>query len=297
MRPTKRHINRKFLLFPFAILAIVLIACGSLPEDTATALVRIQPQGDVIRDSMPDNSSSASESSEMDIAPNVSPTPLPAPQLDVIVPPCIRMPGSPVDPCQRRDSWPHFDPNVSFSMEFPEIFLTLRDTILLREWPDDVPHFIVRATVIPDSIRCGNSDFRLFLDSSYDTTFPETPSIGQPYCFIDLVVNEYLVGRGPNRLTVNTGVRADFITRGEPDCDVACLTNGAERVRATAIEGVEWVFSLGGPSDLGVLAWEIVYRWDVQKQDDGEVVVVDYWKHDMLLHSSPENYETNLSRL
>ena len=37
MRPTKRRINPILLLLQFAILAIVLIACGSLPDETASA--------------------------------------------------------------------------------------------------------------------------------------------------------------------------------------------------------------------------------------------------------------------
>ena len=55
-----------------------------------------------------------------------------------------------------------------------------------------------------------------------------------------------------------------------------------------SIEGVEWIFSLGGPSDLGALAWDIVYRWDVQLREDGQVVVVDYWKEVMLYQLAPQ---------
>lgn len=239
----------------------------------------------------------AAPGDELIVTAAAEPTRQPAPQLSVIVPPCIRFPTSAVDPCERRDGWPHHNPNVSASVQLPDIFPTLRETIVLRESPRDMPHFIIRATVIPGSIRCGNSDFRLFLSSSYDSTFPERTSRGQPYCFVDIAVNEYLVGGGPTRLTVNTRVKAFGLTDGDPDCDSACLMHGVNQVRSTDIEGVEWIFSLGGPSDLGVLTWDIVYRWDVQRNNGGEVVVVDYWKRLMLLHSSPENYDANLARL
>ena len=260
-------------------------------EPAATASPRLTVAPNLVETPKPVAEVESAETSEAE------PTRQPAPQLNVIVPPCIRMPNSPADPCGRRDRWPHHNPNVSSSVELPDLFPTLRENILIRDAPMLMPHFIVRATVIPRSIRCGNSDFRLFITSSYETTFPESPSIGQPYCFIDIAVNEYLVGSGPNRLTVNTKVRAYGLTSDEPECDAACLANGADQLRATDIEGVEWVFALGGPTDLGVLAWDIVYRWDLQERGDGEVVVVEYWKHYMLLHSSQENYATNFSRL
>ena len=297
MRPTKRHINRKLLLFPFAILAIVLIACGSLPEETATALVTIQPQGDVIRDATPDNSSSASESSEEDIVPSVAATRQHAPQLEVIIPPCVQFLDSAVDPCERRDSWPHHQPYIQSSFQWPEIWPTLRETIVLHNSPRDIPHFIVRATVIPQSIRCGQSDVELIHESSYAPVFPERLRRGQPNCFVEIAVNEYLVGGGPTRLTVNTRVKPVGLVGDDPDCDSECLDHGVRIVRSTDIEGREWIYSLGGPRDLGTLAWDIVYRWDVQLREDGEVVAVDYWKRDMLSLSTPENYDENLSRL
>ena len=273
MRPIKHRINPILLILQFAILAIVLIACGSLPEESTSL--------------SPENESDGVERLDF----------LDMPSLEAVVPPCITYPGSSVDPCERRDGWPHHQPNIETTVQLPDIFPTLRETIVLRDSPRDMPHFIVRATVVPQTIRCGNSDFRLFLSSSYDRTFPERTSRGQPYCFVDIAVNEYLVGGGPTRLTVNTRVRPAGLTPGDPECDADCLKHGVDLVRSTDIEGVEWIFSLGGPSDLGALAWDIVYRWDVQLREDGQVVVVDYWKELMLFISSPENYETNLSRL
>ena len=73
--------------------------------------------------------------------------------------------------------------------------------------------------------------------------------------------------------------------------------DGAEIMRRTGIEGVEWVLFLGGPRDLSHGAWHIFSSFDVQRKQDGTVVVVDRYKNAILLHSEPENYGVNLSRL
>lgn len=230
MRSTEHRINPFLPLLQFAVLAIILIACGSLPEESTSL--------------GPENESDGVERLAF----------LDMPSLEAVVPPCITYPGSSVDPCERRDSWPHHQPNIETTVQLPDIFPTLRETIVLRDRPRDMPHFIVRATVVPQTIRCGNSDFRLFLSSSYDRWFPEGTSRGQPYCFVDIAVNEYLVGGGPTRLTVNTRVRPAGLLPDDPDCDAVCLEQGVRLVRSTDIEGFEWIFSLGGPSDLGALA-------------------------------------------
>ena len=225
------------------------------------------------------------------------PTRQPAPQLDSVVPPCVRMPNSFVNPCERRESWPDHQPLIHAEVRLPEIFPRLHDYIYYQTEPEYIAHFIVRATVIPGTIRCGNSAFQLYISSSYYDTFAERLGRGWPYCFVDIAVNEYLVGTGPNRLTVNTGIRPASPVGSDRDCDAACLKHGVDLVKLTAIEGVEWIFTLGGPHDLGALAWDIVYRWDVQLREDGQVVAVSPWKALMLSVSSPGNYDMNLARL
>ena len=241
---------------------------------------------------------SASQNQSWDETEGVLPSdPPPAPQLDTVVPPCVRMPNSFVNPCERRESWPDHQPLIHAEVRLPEIFPRLHDYIYYQTEPEYIAHFIVRATVIPGTIRCGNSAFQLYISSSYYDTFAERLGRGWPYCFVDIAVNEYLVGTGPNRLTVNTGIRPASPVGSDRDCDAACLKHGVDLVKLTAIEGVEWIFTLGGPHDLGALAWDIVYRWDVQLREDGQVVAVSPWKALMLSVSSPGNYDTNLARL
>ena len=225
------------------------------------------------------------------------PTRQPAPQLSVIVPPCIPFPGSHIDPCSRRDTWEYHNPFRAVSFVIPDVFWTLRDLVIITDSPTSAPQFIVRAIVIPGSIRCGNAEFELKMISSYNDGWSESLQRGDSHCFVDIAVNEYLVGGGPNRLTVNTRVQPCRISGEEPACGADRWKVGVDSLRATGIEGVEWIFSLGGPRDLGALAWDIVGRWDVQLREDGEVVVVSRLKQTVLRSSSPENFDVNLSRV
>ena len=213
-----------------------------------------------------------------------------------VVPPCTPFPGSDVDPCQRRDSWKSFNPFVEESIEIPDVVETLEDSLTRwAEYPFWGIHFVVRATAIPGSIRCGpslpNNDHSLkylpgqFLDFGNSS-----------YCFIDLAVNEYLMGQGPARITVTMSKNGSGY-RSDMECDNRCRVDGAEIMRRTGIEGVEWVLFLGGPRDLSHGAWHIFSSFDVQRKQDGTVVVVDRYKNVILLHSEPENYGVNLSRL
>ena len=235
--------------------------------------------------------------SQSDIAPALTPTPRPSQQLNVIVPPCVPYPGSGVDPCSRRDTWEYHNPFRAVSFVIPDVFWTLRDLVIITDSPTSAPQFIVRAIVIPGSIRCGNAEFELKMISSYNDGWSESLQRGDSHCFVDIAVNEYLVGGGPNRLTVNTRVQPCRISGDEPACGADRWKVGVDSLRATGIEGVEWIFSLGGPRDLGALAWDIVGRWDVQLREDGEVVVVSRLKQTVLRSSSPENFDVNLSRV
>ena len=47
--------------------------------------------------------------------------------LNVVVPPCIPFPGSHIDPCERRDTWPRINPYVSVSYELIQPHPTLAE--------------------------------------------------------------------------------------------------------------------------------------------------------------------------
>ena len=50
--------------------------------------------------------------------------------LEVVLPPCVPYPGSNVDPCERRDSWPKLNPYVDASYELIQPAPTLEEAYL-----------------------------------------------------------------------------------------------------------------------------------------------------------------------
>ena len=196
-------------------------------------------------------------------------------RLETVVPPCKPWPGSTVDPCQRRSSWEDNTPLIYQNYDFIELPLpTFKETLLDgTDLPFQAMHFVVRATVIPGSTRCGWAEHYLSHRRAYAS---ETSTRdGYAYCYHDLAVNEYLHGVGPSKLTINITRVAD---RENHPCDEKCLNDTAHYVeRRIAYEGVEWIVFLGGPLDLGTSVWTTFDYYDVQRREDGETVVVSYW--------------------
>ena len=197
-------------------------------------------------------------------------------RLNAVVEPCIRFPGSTVDPCARRSNWEDYTPFIYQNIEVQVPVATIKEQLLHRiKWPFWATHFVVRATVIPGSTRCGWSE--RYSDHSHAFGGDTSTRDGKAYCYHDLAVNEYLHGDGPSKLTINvTTVRGD---RKNSPCEEMCFNEIAHEVeRRIAYEGVEWIVFLGGPRDLGTSAWKTFGYYDVQRRVDGENLVVSYWK-------------------
>ena len=217
--------------------------------------------------------------------------------LTVVVPPCIPFPGSDIDPCARRDDFPTFTPHIGVTIEFPEIVETLEQGFIRwSERPFWAIHFVVRATAIPGSTRCGPAIPSV---DHYSVYSPDLLVIvdNHSFCYVDVAVNEYLIGQGPARLTATLGESPSYADYFASQCDELCRRRGAEVYLEAGIEGVELILLLGGPRKLGQGAWDVQGSFDVQRKMDGTVVVVRRHKGAILEKSKVENYSTNLSRL
>ena len=274
------------------ILALLWVGCTTQTPETVPTTAAAPTESQT--DSTPTEQDSEAPS-------RAEPVPTPSgpayTRLETVVPPCIPWPGSSVDPCKRRDRWEDNTPNIEQDYDFPDIVPTFEESLL--DWgltkPFWATHFVVRATVIPGSTRCGWTEETLSPYRVYDSGYSRVVGDGLSHCYYELAVNEYLHGAGPARLTV--------LTAGNPwGCegneDKECLIEGARYLeQTTGYEGVEWIMSLGGPWNLGTTVWRINGFRDVQRREDDEIVVVRKFKDVYLYLSSPENYELNLSRL
>ena len=206
--------------------------------------------------------------------------------LEAIVAPCIPFPGSDVDPCEHLGtSWrltrQHYDWPSDLIPAFP--FDPYND---LQQWATSsrcweglcLPLIWIRATVVPGSIRCGEIYDVLYLDEGTVNVeeYPTDDDTHRWSCYVDVVVNEYLNGTGPQRLEL---FLMEYSQNLETRSDEEMQTIAQGSYGFGLSEGREFIIPLGRPSNLAIAAW----RWqhiktlDVQRTDDGEAIVVTHW--------------------
>ena len=183
------------------------------------------------------------------------------------------------------------------------------------------PHFVVRGTYLPGTTRCavtgmgtplsyvisqGDDEWLAVIataEARYEAepeALKELPKRYPPTlitCVTDLAVNEYMVGRGPDTLTLQTFWRAAFVYipefyeryEADPDYDFGYdlwELDFADGV-AQPIEGKEKVIWIGAPQNLAVKAWRPVETWDVVREG-AEILVA---RDDAQFHiNRPDDY-------
>ncbi len=206
-----------------------------------------------------------------------------------ITEPCVPLPGSDVDPCERQPHWSvHAGASASYTLEsLPIMPFSLLEEIRRMSNFDGShglysPQFYVRGAFMPDSSRCVRARAMLLMLNdgslvSYDHT---TDSGGKVVhnCFIDLQVHEYLNGYGPDRVPI--AIWYDIVPPDTLTGDYA--TRLAQSDPMKWLEGREMVIALSRPNDMAYGVWGfpgLPTSWDVQRGEDGEVVVVGGWAH------------------
>ena len=214
-----------------------------------------------------------------------------------VVPACTPWPGSSVDVCERRVPWPRPElkyPAIVPLFHVPDTPPTLREEMdAAFTSRDDVPHIVARGVVAPGSTRCRvqSGHGKTPADPNKDLVWmTDTSNIR---CYSELAVREYLVGSGPERVTLWTGRRFSdngHWTYGTVPRDAAYFADISEPL-VEALEGREWVYWLEVPSDPTTETWDVRRYWSVQKLEDGTIVTVSRWSgHDV-------NQAANQSRL
>ena len=179
------------------------------------------------------------------------------------IPPCVPLDGVDHTPCG-----PGVPPGVetggsssipSYRFDPPSVEMIMSG--LLPQW---VTHIVVRATVRPASTRCEG-----YLDTVFSYRGAHHSSGGRMYwCFVDVRVNEYLVGEGPTELTVGVHRSVFLDTAGrswEVSKDIAIeyeFGNPAVGT-AAAYEGREVVLFLKPTDVITVEAWTVFGHYDV----------------------------------
>ena len=191
------------------------------------------------------------------------------------IPPCVPVDQSTKDPCAQQE-FPHIGFGyAAVSLEeipaYWELYYSGRHDIPMFQ-----PHIVIRATFLPDTSRCSVYEIRLpdFAASAMSTRGHFL------YCFIDVRVNNYLIGIGPAKLTVIGTFSQDGPTVEQRIIDLirSQLMN--------AYEGVESVLFLAPSFTTTAEAWLLNEIWDVQELDGTVKVVSPYVEY---FEPTPEN--------
>ena len=207
----------------------------------------------------------------------------PATYLDEIIPPCTPLEGIQHDPCPTGT--PQNVAVLSVSMSPPSWPYTdnlpaIEDTIM-GYGPNSINHIVVRATAIADTTRCDL--YPLTMPDYSDNEYPHTYHY---LCFVDVRVNEYIVGTGPAELTAEIHSEvlssiSDTERTDWPNWKDDWLENTVEDPEtrtADIFEGKEVVLFLRPSFTIAVEAWggnsKIADVWFVQRPDEGAVRAV-----------------------
>ena len=269
-----RLIRQPPVMMVLVSLVFVTLSCGissPSPETAPTPIEVTEPIDDPTPTSTPRNLTMVSAESAAAALAEVPATggePV-ALYLEETIPPCTPIAGSEADPCITGD--PTVMVSESAHTYLPDEFPTLSEIML---WgPEFLPHIVVRATALPDTSRCG----------LYQITPPNTVSAEHHesldqrayyYCFVDVRINEYIVGEGPPTLTVAI-YRESLLAEGIETFGANALADeyfdGPART-AAAYEGKELIIFLGISFTLDVETWVAGYNseetWFVQRNGD-----------------------------
>ena len=215
------------------------------------------------------------------------------------IPPCTPIEGSTVNPCEPGE--------VDIAESVPELGdepSGVRDMLEGGLSPPAwVSHLALRGTYIPDTVRCTAGDaFRSvpYLQDEFD--YDDNPRAVK--CYIDIRVNSYVFGSGPSALTVLLvnyiywdDQLTPYLEEGQTE------QNPIEETRRQfetdindVFPGREHILFLGPGVDLSSEAWRFLGYWDVQRKEDGTVIVV-HPRRDLWQRRRPDDYVTHRSSL
>jgi len=176
----------------------------------------------------------------------------PVSYLEETIPPCTPIEGSSLNTC--RPGIPpdieylalahRFTPIISVSYQpSGEISVERIDTsaftLAMSEFPNieefmlgkgqalSTPHIVIRGTVSPNTTRC----------EKYPS--PLTPFRVGYYCFVDVLINEYLAGIGPAQLTI--GIYSDFLVIDDSYIPVTSSNGKQEEPLPWKLISNEWL--------------------------------------------------------
>ena len=278
----------------FAIVAAgfvaVVLGCGSVPPSetppesnhTPTA-----PGGEIARPTP--------ERGEIEISVHLETPPeeeLRAGYLERTIEPCTVQTSIFVNPCVTRNSTEmqidagpsEYEIDVSFGD--PPSISDLFDEHRFGENDrarvyDKVPHLVIRGVGIPGTTRCAESIRAGFWYHPWIGSLPHgdparptpsgPPQIRRIYCYLDFSVHEYVVGAGPEVLTVAVFEFETLPSQDENAQRIRSMSNSVEAV----YQGYEFLMMLTHVPTSATESFFGIVQFDVQLGGSGQVLAYD----------------------
>ena len=273
------------------------MACGSAyatPVDTEAA------EGSPVPAQQPATLAGEEASAAATAETTVEATESVASYLEATVEPCIRLPDSNVDPCERRD-WIHVDIDNDYRHPDQKSIVRIERSFANPPFPpwtnsewlrhqfeetaehsvknyQRTPHILARGVFAPGTTRCTFHENRighLHHDGSLTFTFAGAGfNVDGPACYVDFRVGEYIVGRGPETLVVRTRYHIPVAAEELELYKTENYTNHLADHASRYWEGREFVVWLAVNRNLAVEVWQVDNLADVQRGEDGEIIVL-----------------------
>ncbi len=198
--------------------------------------------------------------------------------LEEVVPPCVPTESEP-DPCP-VGSPSRVDINTGvFASLYMHKVLTFTERLVQEEGVLGIPHIVVRGTVQTGSTRCDR----------YPDVMPHYVQLqvlpeGFYFCFVDIAVKEYIVGKGPSVLSVimeRMNVWDLVDSSGNLFSWASYYFDQLKSDTVSVYEGKEMILFLSIPLSIAVESWGTLgggSRWFAQQTDDGiRAVAQNIW--------------------
>ena len=235
------------------------------------------------------------------------------------IPPCTPVEGSERDPCGEVEKQGGSGAEGAVGKDAPFSLRFFLDgglsSVDNTSYAILEAHLVVRATFLPDTIRCETQDTteRAGRSPTYSGIARDIRGEGVFIinCFADIRVNDYVVGTGPTKLPIMVTRKQIPRLEDESVAEYALLVeelrddletsyiSGAFKpgwivVPEGGYSGLEKVMFLGPALNFSIASFQVFGLWDLERRDDGTVIVVHpnrvYWQF-------KEDYETQYRHL
>ena len=268
------------------MISLLQQACGT---DDSSLPASTEVESDVVSSTSTDTSLNVLEETEETTLTTALSTSVmarrPLSYLEEVIPPCVPIDGSDIDPCLPVKLLPVEVPSNVTTTAFTKLdsfvyMLTGKDSPLFT------PHIVIRGTVVPDTYRCGLYPTEVF---DYVETDQYRSSILNYildsftyFCFVEVRVNEYIVGDGPPELTVRMYRYFLYSLYPEEWPSIKELYTDASNT-ISRYEGKEMIIFLGPVDTRAVEAWSrraFKRGWWFVQRKNGEAPRAVAWSID-----------------